>query len=271
MTEHILISLHKIIHQASLWEIAGVTAIGFGLMYATLAGLTWYLTQYILPKLGIGKQIDTRPLKRNQIRSEIGYSTLSIIIFSLYGTLTVWCERNDLITINWQPSFLETLVNLAIISVWNESHFYLCHRLLHIPILFRNIHRIHHRSIVPTPFSTYSFHPLEATLLSSVMICLLVFWPLDILSILFFPLISLLINTVGHMNYAIFTQHSQNHLIAGCQRHTAHHSNNKGNFGFYLPWIDRLLKTQQVDKSKALDETTDFYHHENHRHHHNRD
>jgi sterol desaturase/sphingolipid hydroxylase (fatty acid hydroxylase superfamily) len=86
----------------------------------------------------------------------------------------------------------------------------------------------------PTPWSTYSFHPLEATLLGSVMICLLLFWKVSIFAAILYPLVSLSMNVLGHSNFALFEG-------AASVRHSLHHQRVHGNYGFLAPWLDRGL------------------------------
>src|SRR5690606_40504614 len=57
---------------------------------------------------------------------------------------------------------------LALVA-WNDVHFWINHRLLHTRLL-RRFHLPHHRSVVTTPFSTYSFHPVEALMLGNVIL-----------------------------------------------------------------------------------------------------
>lgn len=225
------------------WKIIGMIIIGFGAMYFSLAGFSLLMTQKILPTLKIGSIIDRRPLRRRQVRNEIGYSIISIIIFSLYGGVTLLADRVGWINIDWFFSPSRFVRDLIVLFFWNEIHFYSCHRLLHTPWLFSHVHQRHHRSIVPTPFSTYNFHWFEAVLLSSVMISCMFFYDLSFAMVLFFPTLSLLINNIGHMNYAIFPNKPMTALFASCKRHTLHHTRIHGNFGFFLPWIDGFLGT----------------------------
>ena len=76
-------------------------------------------------------------------------------------------------------------------------------------------------------------------------------WRLDIVSIIVFPLVSLVANSIGHMNYAVFPHKSTGDLLAACQRHTAHHTRWAGNYGFYLPWLDRWLSTRLPRRADA--------------------
>jgi sterol desaturase/sphingolipid hydroxylase (fatty acid hydroxylase superfamily) len=43
----------------------------------------------------------------------------------------------------------------------HEFHFYWVHRLIHVPILYKYIHSVHHQSINASPWSSLSMHPIE--------------------------------------------------------------------------------------------------------------
>lgn len=237
-------SFHRFVDASPLLWIGVAVVAGFTALYLSYAGLALFATRRLLPMLGIGALIESRALGKGQVGSEIGRSLSSIAIFAAYGVLTLLAERQGVISIDWRPGLMEVLLNVCILGLWNEVHFYGCHRVLHTRWLYRNVHVVHHRSVVPTPFSTFSFHWFEATLLSSVMIILLLVWRLDIVTVVVFPAISLIANSIGHMNYAVFPKNTSGELLAACHRHTAHHTRWAGNYGFYLPWLDRWLGTR---------------------------
>ncbi len=237
-------TLQQFVETAPLILIGSIVGLGFMAIYLGYAGLALVLTRRTLPALGIGALIETRPLEKNQIRSEILRSFRSITIFALYSVGAVIAVRAGFIRLNWLPGFGMVLLNLAILIVWNEIHFYASHRLLHTDWLYKNVHEVHHRSITPTPFSTYSFHWGEALIVSSVMFLIMPVWQLDIIAIIVFPMISLVANSIGHMNYAIFPAKNTDAILAACQRHTAHHTRWKGNYGFYVPWLDQFFGTR---------------------------
>jgi lathosterol oxidase len=193
----------------------------------------------------IGALIESWPLGKGQVGREIRNSLSSIVIFVVYGVLTVFVERRGYVDINWDPNAVQFIINMSLLVLWNECHFYICHRGLHTPWLFRRIH------VVPTLFSMYSFHWFEATLLSSVMLLLLLGWPLDIITVLVFPGISLVANSIGHMNYAVFPGKAHSQYWAACQRHTAHHTRWVGHYGFYLPRLDSVLGTRVQPKGSV--------------------
>lgn len=85
-----------------------------------------------------------------------------IPIWTAYEVLGLWAWANG-----WGPwtTFGENPVWLAIfgllIPVIHEVHFYLIHRLIHVPILYKWVHSVHHNSVNPSPWSSLSMHPVE--------------------------------------------------------------------------------------------------------------
>lgn len=242
-----------------LWQIFLLVAFGFQAIYFGLAGFTLLMTRRILPRLGIGRPIDARPVPPPQIRREVKLSLVSIAVFGAYGSLTLWLERAGWIEILWIYSPWRLLLDMVLLTLWNEVHFYLSHALLHKPWFYRKVHRLHHLSVVPTPFSTYSFHWFEAVLLSSVMVLYLALLPLSMGAIILFPVLSLFMNNIGHMNYAVFPRLALDHIFSSCRRHTLHHTHIKGNYGFAFPWFDQGLRTRspQFDYDEPLEKRAD--------------
>jgi sterol desaturase/sphingolipid hydroxylase (fatty acid hydroxylase superfamily) len=139
------------------------------------------------------------------------------------------------------PSPLQILIEISGLILWNEVHFYINHRLLHTPWLKR-FHLPHHRSIVTTPWATYSFHPIEAMLLGNVILLPMLVHDFSVIALMSLPIISLIFNNLGHANYD-FSPKSQSIFHGASRRHHLHHTCFNGNYGFVLPYIDRWLNT----------------------------
>jgi lathosterol oxidase len=214
---------------------------GFLLLYFFAAIITWLLTRGLLPALGIGAVVDQRPLRDGQIGHEITRSLITILVFGVYGLVTFLAWRVGLVSVDLRASWPKIVFDIVLLLAWNEVHFYCLHRLLHTRWLYRHVHRIHHESVAPTPFSTYSFHWLEAALLGSVMILPMLFFTFSLIALLALPVLSIAFNSIGHCNYNVFAKHPSLHSAS--LEHSMHHLRVSGNYGFYLPFLDTWANT----------------------------
>jgi lathosterol oxidase len=217
---------------------------GFLLIYFGFGAAAWLATRRLFPALGWGQPLPGPRLVEAQVRREIGSALISIALFGGWSVLTVLAERRGWVSILWQARAPRVALELVALVLWNEVHFFVIHRLLHTRWLFRRVHRDHHRSLRATPFSTYAMHPVEAVLLGSVMICVMPFAALSAPTLLLFPMVSLLLNNLGHMSYDLCPGRSDWHPLAATRRHARHHSQVAGNYGFLLPVLDWLFRSR---------------------------
>ena len=109
---------------------------------------------------------------RNQVWDNMFWSLASgTTIWSIYEVLYFWGVANGVIpSLSLGEYSIAFLVWLLVIPVLTSSHFYIIHRLLHWPPLYRSVHHLHHRNIHIGPWSGMSMHPVEHILyLSSVL------------------------------------------------------------------------------------------------------
>jgi Delta7-sterol 5-desaturase len=223
----------------------------FATLYFAVGGLNHLLIHHILPTLSYGKVLDARPTSVGQVTRELRQSSMSILIFGT-GVVIPW----GLLHWGWaaldnHASIWQIVLEIISLVVWNEIHFYLNHRLLHLPWL-RRFHLPHHRSVVTTPWSSYSFHPLETVLLGNVILLPMCVHNFSFYSLLAVPIFSIVFNNIGHSNYDFLPDANQDRWwLNGARRHHLHHACYHGNFGFMFPFMDRLLRTEL--KSDAAD------------------
>ena len=93
-------------------------------------------------------------------------------VWSCYEVLYFWGLGKGII-----PSFafidhpIVFVLWLLVLPLLTSSHFYLIHRLLHWPPLYRSVHSLHHRNIHVGPWSGLSMHPVEHIIyISSVLV-----------------------------------------------------------------------------------------------------
>lgn len=226
----------------SAGEVMGVGVAFFATIYLVTAGVTWLLAQALMPALGFGRRIDPRALGAGQLRRELGGSLSSILIFGI-GLVFPW----GLLRLGWAelavaPSAWRIAAEIVVLFVWNEAHFYANHRLLHTAGM-RRFHAAHHRSHVATPFSTYSFHPVEAILLGKVPLLPMLLHDFSFAALLSLPLMSIVLNNLGHSNYEFSRVAPARGWLGASRRHHLHHACYHGNYGFLIGTFDRLFGT----------------------------
>ncbi|MGY0503803.1 sterol desaturase family protein [Luteimonas sp. e5] len=224
------------------WSALQVAAIGtayFAVLYFGFGLLGWWLSRHALPRLGFGRRLDPRPLRPGQLRREIGRSCVSILLFGMGVLLPWWLLRSGISRLVAEPGALRVALEIIALFLWNELHFYACHRLLHTRPL-RRFHAEHHRSHTPTPFSTYAFHPVEALLLGSVPIIPMLLHDFSAIALLSLPVMSIMLNVLGHANYEFSRHAPARGPLQASRRHHLHHALYHGNYGFLLDVFDRI-------------------------------
>ena len=220
-----------------------LTLISFTLLYfiSAVGGNT--LARW-LSRQNQGEFIHSQQPSTKQIGQEIRRSLVSIFVFALLAIPVQIAYSQQLIHINWAVHWPTLIPEITVLFIWNEFHFYVSHRLLHLPWLFKRVHYQHHRSLVPTSYSTYSFHWFEASLLGTVIYLPLLLYPFQYLALLSLPLFSILLNTLGHWDFDLAPQKPASHWLKFSFRHSQHHQKVRGNYGFFLPHFDQLFHTK---------------------------
>nr|WP_271711496.1 sterol desaturase family protein [Marinigracilibium pacificum] len=204
-------------------------------LYFVLAPLFLTLCKR-LEKLSVIEKISDRKVTKSQIRYEIKNSCISILIFAFSGIPIISLIRSGQIATQ-TDTLQNIIIGILVLTTWNEIHFFIVHRIMHIPFFLKWAHKIHHRSVTPTVFSVYSFHWFEALLLSTVQLTIIWAIPLSVISISIFPLVSILLNLAGHCNYRIKWKGAPRIFRFGTT-HNKHHNNASKEYGFALYWID---------------------------------
>lgn len=233
--------MREFILNCSALEIVAVGLAFFGGIYLVFGAINVFITHQLLPRLNIGRPLDPRPLTKGQLKRELMWSASSIAIFGI-GMIFPW----GFLQLGWarlaiEPSLLQIVCEIVVLVVWNEVHFYVNHWLLHTRWLKR-FHLPHHRSVVTTPWSTYSFHPVEALMLGNVILLPMLLHDFSVYALLSVPLFSLLFNSIGHSNYDL-NPPTNTVLHNASRRHHLHHACFNGNYGFMFPFMDKFFKT----------------------------
>lgn len=232
------ILIENILSNLSYPLLFGLTVIYFLILYFGVGSLFLAICKFLESKNLLHKIIEKEVLKE-QIKFEIKHSLKSIFVFGFSIIPIIYLIRIDFIELlpnNWQNFIL----GLVILTLWNEIHFYVVHRMMHQKFMMKKIHFIHHRSTTPTIYSVFSFHWIEALFLSTVPLTILLFIPLSIIAVFIFPLVSILLNFAGHCNYRFGNGKGRSWSLFGTY-HNQHHSRGRKNYGFSLNLLDKLF------------------------------
>ncbi|KAJ7765023.1 fatty acid hydroxylase [Mycena maculata] len=125
---------------------------------------------------------------------------------------------------------------------------YWIHRWLHLPIFYRTLHKAHHKWIIPTPFASHAFHPIDGYL-QGVPYHLFVFiFPLHrMLYLGMFVFVNFW--TIFIHDSDMITGHPLESIINGPAHHTLHHIYFTVNYGQYFTWADRVGKSYRQPES----------------------
>jgi Delta7-sterol 5-desaturase len=229
--------------QSSYLDFYFLTLLYFFTLYFGFALVGNLFAKILLPNNNIGKPISNKKLESSQIKFEIKHSLIAIVIFGFFGILPKFAYQQHWINIVWSFSVAKLVLDVLIVFLWNELHFYACHWLMHRKWFLKNVHNIHHRSFNSNTFSNYNFHWIEATLLSTVMIIPMLFFDFSFAIILILPVMSIFFNSLAHWNYDLFANNKIN-LFPFSKKHSLHHSKGKGNYGFTLNILDKIFRTE---------------------------
>lgn len=222
--------------------------------YAIFAIGVWFVLWVALAGVMKGRKIrpDTPPAR--QLVVEFLISLRSVAIFSTIGLIPFVLERAGIlhghaIAMSWGPLWMVTSFVLMIVA--HDAYFYWVHRTIHDPRLFRRMHRRHHLSHNPSPFTAYSFDLAEAAAMA-MFVPLWVFvvptaWPVVGL----FVLHQIVRNTLGHSGYEVMPARKDGRpffdWMTTTTHHDLHHSQAGWNYGLYFTWWDRWMGTEHPE------------------------
>ena len=232
-----------------------------GIRYA-LGTLTTFIVLWILLSRFIeGRKIRPPTPRTKQVKMELGNSLRTMLVFVLMDIFIfeilggdVFKKYDDIETYGW----VWFAVSIPLLLVIHDAYFYWTHRALHTRKLYKMTHMTHHRSHNPTPFTAYSFAPLEAVVNYLYVPVALMIIPVHGLALYTVLTIMIFKNALGHCGYEVFPRHWARLPVLGwlttVTHHDMHHEKGSGNFALYFTWWDRWMGTEHPNYLQRLDE-----------------
>lgn len=230
------------------------------LRYFLIAGIPFLILYKLFPNNFIANKIQSRSAKNKDFLREIGNSMLTTLIivavafFILFSPLreyTQFYREMSEMPLWWIP------LSVVLALIMHDTYFYWMHRTVHHPALYSKVHLVHHKSVNPSPWASYSFHFLEAFLEAMIAPIVLFLIPMHPLSLMLFTVSAFAINVYGHLGFEIapkwFRKSIFFEFVNTSVHHNLHHEKFRGNYGLYFRVWDRLMKTENPDYVKQYD------------------
>jgi len=231
--------------------------------YFLIAGLFHIVFYKWRPNKWNSRKINHRPYKKDQFKKEVKWSMLTALLFAVAGsiTLVLWQKGYTKVYLEasdypwwWMP------VSLAIAMLLHETYYYWLHRWMHYPKIFRIVHKVHHDSNITSPWTVFSFHPLEGLLQAVFLPLLLLVLPMHLYVILTQLTIMTFSSVINHLDIEVYPKNFYKHRLGkwliGATHHSLHHKQFKYNYGLYFTFWDKWKHTESPLYQRLFAEKT---------------
>lgn len=239
------------------------SSVFIALRYGAFAGIAWLLAYVIFYRRWRHRKVVQKLPASSEIRREIFYSAVSVVIFAAVGALTILAARQG-----WTQFYRNIadhsigwfLFSIACAIVLHDTWFYWTHRMMHHRKLFRFFHRVHHLSHNPSPWAAYAFDPAEAVVQAVIFPLVVCVIPIHPIAFAIFMLWQIIHNVIGHTGFEIHPRWLIDSwlgkILNTTTNHAMHHEKMRGNYGLYFNVWDRLMKTNHPEYENRFREVT---------------
>lgn len=225
--------------------------------YILVSGIFYGVFYIWYPQKWQERKLSARRYPAGQLRKEITWSFLTSGLFAVMAAITL---------LLWQKGFTQVYTSVAdygwfylplsllLSLLLQETYYYWLHRWMHLPAVFRIVHKVHHESNITSPFTAFSFHPIEGFLQALILPLSLILIPMHPVVILTQLMIMSLSSVINHLNIEIYPEYFQKSRLGkwliGATHHSLHHSQFKYNYGLYFTVWDKWKKTESAGYAK---------------------
>ena len=231
--------------------------------YLLIAGLFHGIFYLWFPQRFAQRKINSRAYKNGQFKREVKWSTITALLFALTGAalLVLWQQGYTRIYLNasdyplwWMPA------SLVVAMLLHETYYYWLHRWMHHPSIFRIVHKVHHDSNVTSPWTAFSFHPLEGVLQALFLPALLLIVPMHLHMVILQLTLMTFSSVVNHLDIELYPKGFHKNFfgrwLIGATHHSLHHKQFRYNYGLYFTFWDKWKKTESPLYEPLFEEKT---------------
>ena len=183
-------------------------------------------------------------LFKNQVKDNMFWSIVSgCTIWTAFESYVLWQQATGGVTVYlWSEEPLYLLLCTILMPFIGGVHFYIIHRILHIPIIYKIAHQLHHRNINTGPWSGISMHPIEHIFYFSIII-LWAFVPADPFVVVLTGIWFGVGPAQSHAGFNKLVLFKTKTLELADHFHHLHHKHFELNYGNIYAPIDAIFKT----------------------------
>ncbi|KAI1085724.1 C-5 sterol desaturase [Whalleya microplaca] len=143
------------------------------------------------------------------------------------------------------PGLWYDILQFPFFILFTDASIYLIHRWLHLPSVYKHLHKPHHKWIMPTPYASHAFHPLDGWAQGLPYHLYPILFPLNkFASVALFVFVNFWTIMIHDGEYV-----ADSAVINGAACHTVHHLYFNYNYGQYTTFWDRLGRSyREPDK-----------------------
>jgi sterol desaturase/sphingolipid hydroxylase (fatty acid hydroxylase superfamily) len=238
------------------------TYLGQAVVYFGVVGAVFLLTRRWFADKLVQRRIHTRGRRfdRSQLAHEVRHTLVVLAIGTAQAMIVMVLRDRGLASLSeglGEWGLVGAGFALFGLIAFNDLWFYAVHRVLHTRWLFKRIHSVHHRSVDVNPLTSYSFHVIEALLITGWVIPVALLVPLPIPVLIAAQVLGLTNNVMSHLGYELLPRWWVRAPLLRWTNtatfHSLHHERYRGNYGLFTRVWDKLFGTELADYELAFD------------------
>jgi ring-1,2-phenylacetyl-CoA epoxidase subunit PaaE len=139
------------------------------------------------------------------------------------------------------------VLTVVVMLIAGDAWFYWCHRAMHHPSIYKYVHALHHKSLDVNPYTSTSFHMIEAVVLTMYILPLALVMPISMAAIGVMQVLGSLNNLKSHLGYEFFPgffTKAPFTILVSATNHSLHHTQYNGNYGLFFRFWDVVCGTE---------------------------
>ncbi|MEY4538466.1 MAG: hypothetical protein RLZZ306_223 [Bacteroidota bacterium] len=211
-------------------------------------------------KLGSRKIQLSKRAGWSQIKGEIGATLLSFLGSTVFMLLILSLKDNGLTkfyTETGKYGWWYEVLTIFVMMIVGDTWFYWSHRVMHHSSTYKYVHALHHKSLDVNPYTSTSFHVIEAVWLTVWILPLVMIMPVSMTALGIMQVLGTFNNLKSHLGYELFPgffNKAPFNMLVTATNHSLHHTQYNGNYGLYFRFWDILCETELNDTTPLFKE-----------------